>query len=273
MSLLAQRLIQERTENDTEINSIQHSLCADRILNIRLSDIINNPRNRAINQSKVNEYAESIKEIGLIEDPVVTDTGNGTYMILSGHHRIAAYRLLSISDSSYEIIRCKVTNKDEIDSELILLHANIKNNPLTVYEKMMAIGREEELLRLKQTKGTLRTLIAQNTGLKDTQVQTNLTVYKKAVSEVKEALKKGDITLEKARRIAQLPKAEQLNELYKKNSKQISIFQLDVQNRMMQELQTKVTITEHELKIAYTDISDLNRILTKLDMLEPSLDY
>lgn len=272
MSLLAQRLIQERQDSEISSDTVNKPLCTDRILNIRLSDIINNPNNRMINENKVIEYAESIKEIGIIEDPVVMAISADKYMLLSGHHRIAACRLLAQTDSTYQVVRCKVTDKDEIDSELMLLHANIKNNPLTVYEKMMAIGREEELLRLKKTKGTLRMIISQNTGLKDTQVQTNLTVYKKAIPEVKEALKNGTITLDKARSIAVLPEADQLERLQEKKHKEISIFRISVQNHLMSELQTKVMLTGHEIKISFTDENDLNRILERLNMLEESLN-
>lgn len=204
MDNLAQKLIKNRqlTTPQNDDAPAAAKLINDRLINVALSNIIDHPKNRQIDEEKVKEYAESIKEIGLLDNPVVTPTADGKYMILSGHHRIRACRLLSKTDPSYDIVCCKVVDKDDVDSELILLHGNIKNNPLSPYEKMMAIGREEELLKQKGERGTLRSVIAQSTGLRATQVQTNLTVYKKAVPEVKFALKTGSITLEKARSLA-----------------------------------------------------------------------
>lgn len=199
---LASRLFSAGTVDEAEQKLTKPALLNDMTRNIALSDIIDNPKNRAVSDEKVAEYAESILEIGMIEDPVVTSMDDGTFMILSGHHRIAACRKLSQTYDGYDVVRCKVMHKDEIDQELVLLQGNIMHNPLTAYEKMIAIGRQEELLRMKGERGTLRSKIAQNTGLKPTQVQTNLTIYKKATPEVKEALKEGAITLEHARELA-----------------------------------------------------------------------
>lgn len=202
-SSLASRLFSASGMVDEGVHKItKPALLNDMARNIELSNIIDNPKNRSVSDAKVAEYAESILEIGMIEDPVVTSMGNGTFMILSGHHRIAACRKLSQTYDGYDVVRCKVMQKDEIDQEIVLLQGNIMHNPLTAYEKMIAIGRQEELLRMKGERGTLRSKIAQNTGLKPTQVQTNLTIYKKATPEVKEALKEGTITLEHARELA-----------------------------------------------------------------------
>lgn len=229
MDHLAQKLINRHQTNQPNHEAMTTAkLISDRIINIALSNIVDHPKNRKIDDEKVREYAESIREIGLIDNPVVTPVSNGKYMILSGHHRVKACRLLSETDHSYDIICCKVVDKDDIDAELILLHGNIKNNPLTPYEKMMAIGREEELLKQKGERGTLRSVIAQSTGLQATQVQTNLTVYKKAIPEVKAALKDGTITLEKARNIAvQSPEKQREHMLVRKEYKSNEIRELE----------------------------------------------
>ena len=49
-----------------------------------------------------------------------------------------------VSFTSFEL-----NNDDEIEQELILIDSNLESNPLTVYETMMAIGRKEELLQMK----------------------------------------------------------------------------------------------------------------------------
>lgn len=217
-SSLASRLFSASGMVDEGVHKItKPALLNDMARNIELSNIIDNPKNRSVSDAKVAEYAESILEIGMIEDPVVTSMGNGTFMILSGHHRIAACRKLSQTYDGYDIVRCKVMQKDEIDQELVLLQGNIMHNPLTAYEKMIAIGRQEELLRMKGERGTLRSKIAQNTGLKPTQVQTNLTIYKKATPEVKEALKEGTITLEHARELAVQSEDTQKRSIKEKN--------------------------------------------------------
>lgn len=217
MADLAKKLIRNHQEAEPLQRQAMEEmpLIQTQTINIALSNLIAHPKNRAMDESKIEEYALSIQEIGMIENPVVTPILEepGKYMILSGHHRIAACHKLAETDTRYNIVCCKVVNKDEIDSELVLLHGNIMHNPLSPYEKMMAIGREEELLKLKQEKGTLRSIISHNTGLKPTQVQTNLTVYKKAIPEVKEALRLERITLEKARALAVMPQKEQQRQI------------------------------------------------------------
>ena len=65
-------------------------------INIDLLDEIDNQPFR-INQNKVEQYAESIKEIGLLEPIQVRAKNNGRYEILAGRHRVRAHKLLGLN--------------------------------------------------------------------------------------------------------------------------------------------------------------------------------
>lgn len=49
------------------------------------------PYNEGLDMSRVEEYAASMKEVGLISPIVVYDMGDGTYQILTGHQRFEAW--------------------------------------------------------------------------------------------------------------------------------------------------------------------------------------
>lgn len=58
---------------------------------IEASLIYPSPYNEGLDMSRVLEYAESMKEVGLISPIVVYDMENGTYQILTGHQRFEAW--------------------------------------------------------------------------------------------------------------------------------------------------------------------------------------
>lgn len=219
MSTLADKLFEKDIPSiQSNIKPISNIKNESKLINISM--IKDNPLNRELNMDKVHEYVQSIKQVGLIHDPVVKANSDSTYTLLAGHHRIAACRILAETDKNYETIRCKVKDIDDIDAELILLDSNVRNNPLSPYEKMMAIGRIEELYRVKQVSGTLRDVIAEDSSLKPTQVGTYLRIYKKGSDEVKQALKNESISLTKASQLAKLSIEEQRLALRPKRKKE-----------------------------------------------------
>lgn len=253
-------------------------------MELRLVDInliISNAKNRQVSVSYVNSLAISILENGLLQPPIVFKNSNNLYVILSGHHRIAACKLLlEQGHPEFQYINCFINNDDEIEQELILIDSNLESNPLTVYETMMAIGRKEELLQIKRAagdlkfKGSMRKYLAQSlSGLEETQVGTYLKIYKKAIDAVKEALKNELITLAEAGKIASYDKNEQLKRLINRNKHNDYNYSKDkciriVEESMQSSLSTKVRISNHTIKISYSDTDDLNRILEILGQLE-----
>mgnify|MGYP000036042469 CR=1 FL=1 len=188
---------------------------------LQIDTLIPSENNRKLNDAFVDELADNIKLNGLLQAPVVTPIDNGMYRILTGHHRVAACKKLNKADGSFQTIRCMIKRKDEIDCELLMLDTNLKINTLNPYDRMMAIGRKEELLKEKKKReqikgGNIKMIIAEETGLKRSQVQTYLTIYKKASVEVKKALQNEQITLSQAASLAKKTNVEQIEAMNKK---------------------------------------------------------
>lgn len=98
-----------------------------------LKEIDNQPF--PLNQDKVEQIADSIRTVGLLEPIIVKQNSTG-YDILAGRHRYRACKQLG-----YETVSCVVTNLDEDNSRLVLLTTNIDRNneyPPTVYARAFA---------------------------------------------------------------------------------------------------------------------------------------
>lgn len=98
-----------------------------------LKEIDNQPF--PLNQDKVEQIADSIRTVGLLEPIIVKQNSTG-YDILAGRHRYRACKQLG-----YETVSCVITNLDEDNSRLVLLTTNIDRNneyPPTVYARAFA---------------------------------------------------------------------------------------------------------------------------------------
>lgn len=223
MSSLAKEIFQQSSKDEEEkkpATSLTRLSNMSRI--IPLESLVGHEKNRELDQEKIKAYAESILINGLLQDPVVKPKGDGTYTILSGHHRIEACRRLQKMDSQYAQVRCKLLDVDDLDAELALLDSNIETNPLSPYDMMLALGRKEEILKEKRVKGTLRAIISEDLGMKPTQVGKYLKVYKKGCEELWKQLKDGSITLEKAAAISNLSQDEQKNAILPSTTEEVN---------------------------------------------------
>ena len=71
---------------------------------IAVADIADHPANAAysMDPAGIAELAESIREDGLTDLPLVRKVGDGSWQMVSGHRRKAAYALLAKDDPAYE---------------------------------------------------------------------------------------------------------------------------------------------------------------------------
>lgn len=214
-------------------------------------DLIANSKNRSVNQDKVLSIAESIFTNGrMIDKPQVTLLDNGKALLWAGHHRVAAitYLVEEKGLKEFEYIKCDVLENNDIDNEILMIDTNLEREELSVYDKMIAIGRKEELYLLKKRKkelnyaGSARSYIASTSkNLEETQVGVHLRVYKKASKQVKVALKDEKITLTQAYNLAALPDKEQVIELKKIISPKKSIQrQKEKQDAFFEELRVSI---------------------------------
>ena len=108
---------------------------------IAVADIADHPANAAysMDPTGIAELAESIREDGLTDLPLVRKVGDGSWQVVSGHRRKAAYALLAKDDPAYERMPCRVIEGIDDERAVTLLHAaNYFTRALTVTERAAA---------------------------------------------------------------------------------------------------------------------------------------
>lgn len=169
--------------------------------------LVPNPKNTALFDMKdVLSKVESILNVGLLQDPLVTLLPNSdNAMILAGHKRLAAIRYIveELGHTEFEYVRCKVLNLTDLDADLAMIDTNLEASTLSSFEMMQALGMREEILIKKRAEGeritgTLRAAIAEKTSINETQVGNYLRCYKKLCDPMKNELREDRITLKEA---------------------------------------------------------------------------
>ena len=112
------------------------------------------PDNRAIHQDLVSRYAESIKREGLAHPPLVRRLADGHYQIISGHHRVLAYKLLDKDYPGEGWDKIPVTIKKDCDDKRalrLLSVTNIRNPEISKEERgQMVMVLDEAVAELRK---------------------------------------------------------------------------------------------------------------------------
>lgn len=198
-------------------------------LNIELSRISEDPRNFYETEGgeeierKNAELMDSIKADGLIHaitlrpDPADPEK----FIIISGHRRFKCYQRLAAEDEAFAKIPAVVKPiRDDLKARLMLLEANTTARETTDYEKMEAVKVYGEILdEMKaagvEMPGRRREHIAAALGMSKTQVGRFEHIEKCLTDENKEELKKGNLGVSVADKLASLPPEKQ-NEIREK---------------------------------------------------------
>ncbi len=120
---------------------------------IPVADIADHPANVAysMDEYSIAQLAGSIREDGLTDLPLVRKLPDGSWQMISGHRRKAAYALLARDDPAFARIPCRVIEGIDDDRAVTLLHtANYFVRQLTVTERAAAteaLGAQAERLR------------------------------------------------------------------------------------------------------------------------------
>lgn len=182
---------------------------------IEYDKLIPNPKNDTYSIENIDELADSIEDSGLLQNLVVKQIpGTDTYSIIVGHRRREAIRKIveERGNEDFRMVDCYVIPKDEDElmTELKLHTSNLESRELSPFEKMSAVSELKRIYaELKASgkmniKGRVRDIIANDMGLKTTQVQKYMSIDENATDETKEALKNGDITTEEAYKQVQI---------------------------------------------------------------------
>lgn len=120
---------------------------------IEVSDIAEHPGNAvySMDEAAISRLAESIRKDGLTDIPLVRKLPDGGFQMISGHRRMAAYRLLSAHDEGYARMPCRIVEGVTDEQAIAILHAaNYFTRELTVTERAAAtraLGAEVERMR------------------------------------------------------------------------------------------------------------------------------
>ena len=149
------------------------------VVEIPLGDIADHPENvvYSMDEAGIARLADSIKEQGLTDLPLVRKLEDGTFQMISGHRRKAAYALLSKMDGGFAKIPCRVADGVDDEASAMMLHAaNYFTRTLSITERAAAtraLGAEVERRRAEdgslsgmRTEDVKASIIAEQTGRK-----------------------------------------------------------------------------------------------------------
>ena len=164
---------------------------------------------------EIEELAESIKMCGLLHNIVVNELPNGRYLLISGERRYKAYySLYQENKNEYNKIPCKILNIEDEDLKQWYLMEGNKQRTKNDFEQMEEIKQRQEYYEKLKAKGykfgkKTRTLIAEDMGLSETQVQRFKTAEKNLSPQIKGSIKEKDFNLAEIKKVSEQPKEEQ----------------------------------------------------------------
>lgn len=112
-----------------------------KIVRVLLEELNKNINNHHYPLSDIESLAENIKEVGLLDPLLVYRNEDGDYIILSGHRRFEALKMLAHQGyEDYSEVSCKVVEVENVNQEIeILVSANAQRQ-WSVDEKMSLVG-------------------------------------------------------------------------------------------------------------------------------------
>ena len=146
---------------------------------IPVDEIADHPENTAysMDDAGIAQLAKSIEKEGLTDLPLVRKLDDGSWQMVSGHRRKAAYAMLAEEDERYAQIPCRIIRGISDEQSVMLLHAaNYFVRNLTVTERAAAsraLGMEVERMRVEnpelsgmRTEDIKAAIISEQTGRK-----------------------------------------------------------------------------------------------------------
>ncbi|SAK82145.1 ParB, partition protein [Caballeronia calidae] len=145
--------------SQAKIKELEEQLANASTLEIVLARLHEVPgRRRYMEPAKYSELRENLRHNKLVHPVVVRATGDGSYEIVSGHHRVDAYRELD-----RQTIRCVLEDGTEDQAEDGAFFANLLQSDLTDYEKYVGLKRfQSKHPELNQTEMSERVGISQS---------------------------------------------------------------------------------------------------------------
>lgn len=165
----------------------------------------------------VEALADDIKLNGLLQFPLVRYMPGGKYMIISGHRRIAAIRLLAKEDpEQWKMIPVILDpDKDDTSAHIKLISANAVNRELSQGEIMKQTLKMYSLLTEQKKKenlpGRVRDMVAKKLNMSAGAVGEYMTIEQNLIFYLKQDFLKGELSKAVAVELSKLATADQMN--------------------------------------------------------------
>ncbi len=196
-----------------------------RMAEIDIADIVPNPtqpRTR-FDEEALDELADSIRQLGVIQPVTVRKTDDGKYIIISGERRWRAARRADL-----KTLPAYIREVDDENLHAMALVENIQRQDLNAIE--IALGMQRLIDECSLTQDAL----SEKMGKKRSSVANSLRLLK-LPDEVQLALKEGLISMGHAKAIAGAPEGEQLRLLKRCVRKGLSVRQAEEAARALGE--------------------------------------
>ena len=164
----------------------------------------------------VEALADDIKLNGLLQFPLVRYMPGGKYMIISGHRRIAAIRLLAKEDpEQWKMIPVILDpDKDDTSAHIKLISANAVNRELSQGEIMKQTLKMYSLLTEQKKKenlpGRVRDMVAKKLNMSAGAVGEYMTIEQNLIFYLKQDFLKGELSKAVAVELSKLTTADQI---------------------------------------------------------------
>lgn len=196
------------------------------------------------NVSGVEALADDIKLNGLLQFPLVRYMPDGKYMIISGHRRVAAIRLLAKEDpEQWKMIPVILDpDKDDTSAHIKLISANAVNRELSQGEIMKQTLKMYSLLTEQKKKenlpGRVRDMVAKKLNMSAGAVGEYMTIEQNLIFYLKQDFLKGELSKAVAVELSKLTTADQMNWLDRiRTGEKVTA---DVVRQYRQQLEAKV---------------------------------
>lgn len=192
---------------------------------IDIADIIPNPTQprTQFDEEALDELADSIRQLGVIQPITVKKGDDGKYIIISGERRWRAARRADLKS-----LPAYIREADDENLHAMALVENIQRQDLNAIE--IALGMQRLIDECHLTQDAL----SEKVGKKRSSVSNYLRLLK-LPDEVQLALKEGLISMGHAKAIAGAPEAEQLRILKRCIRKGLSVRQVEELVRSLSE--------------------------------------
>ena len=196
---------------------------------IEIADIIPNPTQprKQFDEEALDELADSIRQLGVIQPVTVKKTVDGKYILISGERRWRAAQRADL-----KTLPAYIREVDDENLHAMALVENIQRQDLNAIE--IALGMQRLIDECHLTQDAL----SEKVGKKRSSVSNYLRLLK-LPDEVQLALKEGLISMGHAKAIAGAPEEQQLRVLKRCIKKGLSVRQVEELVRMLAEAQTQ----------------------------------